>query len=135
MSRHCAPRPAFPNEGPPPRLVVAIPLNGLRDAVIEVRLRRPPERAQFRGADGIAAIVSGTVRDMLDVRFHRSSARAHETAGQIEIGHRRRARNVVDASSRPTFEYVQYCARVIFNVEPVANLQPVAVNRYGAVVQ
>src|SRR3954469_16814338 len=53
-------------DGAPPRLVPAVPLDGLAEAVPEPDRRRPAEAAQLRTVDRVAAVMSGTVGDVVD---------------------------------------------------------------------
>src|SRR5262245_20628626 len=53
--------------GRPPVLVIAIPLNGRSEAVLEVTISRPPPEfvAQFGRVDGVPQIMTGPVRDIV----------------------------------------------------------------------
>ena len=54
----------------PPVTVLEVPLDGLLDAVLELRLRLPAELCvDLRRVDGIAAVMAGTVSYILDQAF------------------------------------------------------------------
>src|SRR5438093_7747426 len=55
-------RPAQPHE------VLPVPLDRAREAVVERDLRRPAERPEALGAQPVAEVVPGTVRDVHDLR-------------------------------------------------------------------
>src|SRR6201996_2109081 len=55
---------------PPPVLVLAVPVDGARDPLVEVDLRLPAELGlQLLRGERVAAVVAGAVGDVLDQRL------------------------------------------------------------------
>src|SRR5581483_6569685 len=52
----------------PPGAVLAVPVDGRADAVVEVHLRLPAERVQLRRVDRVAPVVAGPVVDAAQQR-------------------------------------------------------------------
>ncbi len=88
----------------------------------------------MRGVDRVTPVVAGPVFDVADVRLPGAAAALQEHRGEFEVGVRRSAGNVVDGADLAALEHVQHGARVVVDVEPVANLQAVAVNGNGEIV-
>ena len=112
----------------PPGLVAAVPLDGLREARGEVRVAGLPAKlaAELRAVDGVAAVVAGAVahpvevdgvaaEGLQDLAEHRQVVAL--TVGADEVG-------LADAAPR---EDHPDGGAVVLGVDPVADVQPVAV--------
>src|SRR5206468_2775226 len=79
----------------PPVPVVAVPRDGLRQPVREVSLRRPPEPAQLRRVDRVAAVVTRTIGDVADERLV-GPGQLEDPRGQLPVLDLLAAADVVD---------------------------------------
>src|SRR5206468_12893814 len=111
----------------PPGAVVAVPLDGLREAFLEAPLGLPAELAQLRGVERVAAIVPGAILDVADQRG--VGARELEDAlGDVQVL-ALLAADVVDLARRSLLEHQLDGGAVVACVEPLAPLAAVAVDR------
>ena len=114
---------------PPPALVFKIPLDGLLDAVLELRLRLPAElRVDLRRVDGVAAVVALAVGDVLDEVFGLAEL-LEDGLDDVDVGALIVAADVVDLADAALLQDEVDGAAVILDIEPVADVLAVAVDR------
>src|SRR5581483_8335036 len=111
----------------PPVLVLAVPGDGALDPLAEAHLRAPAQLQQALGAKRIAAVVAGTVGDVLDQRGV-APAELEDAAHDLDVGQLVRAADVVDLARLPPLQHDVDRRGAVLHVEPVADLHPVAVN-------
>ena len=121
-----------------PILVIEIPLNGFADAGFEGFSGFPAKFAvDFGGIDGVAAVVAGTVGDISDlfgVGFAIGSRREFvenraDFMNHIEVGLLVPSTDVVGLPYYAGFENPTNGRTMVTNVEPIANLLAVTINR------
>src|SRR4051795_2251778 len=86
-------------DGLPPPGVVAVPGDGLLQALLEAHLRRPAERAGLLGAQRVAAVVAGAVGDVLDQGLVLARV-LQDALDDLDVGGLVRAADVVDLARR-----------------------------------
>lgn len=115
-----------------------IPLDGLAEAGLETLLREPVELAlDLAGVDGVAAVVAGAilhVSDELRVRAMRRVGdkliqQRAEGVDNVDVGALVVAADVVALADVALLERRDDSAAVVLNIEPVADLLAVAVDR------
>lgn len=112
----------------PPVAVLEVPLDGLLDAVLELRLRLPAEfRVYLRRVDGVAAVMALTVGDVLDEIF-RLAELLENGLDNIDVGALIVAADVVDLADAALLQDQVDGVAVILDVEPVADVLAVAVD-------
>src|SRR5436190_24191253 len=84
----------------PPRGVVAIPGDGLLEALGEVRPRLPAERADLLRAQRVAAVVSGPVGDVLK-QIRRGAGQLDDPLHDLDVRALVGAADVVGLAGRP----------------------------------
>src|SRR5207244_4854997 len=115
---------AAPDRGPPP-LVVAVPVDRQRQAVLEARARLPPElAAELVGGQRVAPVVAGPVGDVLDERLVAVGQR-QDPPNQVEVRGLVRAAGVVDLAGPTVAQHRVDRPREVLHEEPVADLEPV----------
>ena len=119
---------ALLRDGPPPGLVAHVPVDGRGEAVVEGGLRFPAQRAQLRGVERVAAVVARAVRDRGDER-RRPVEGAQDAVRQVEVGGRVPAADVVGVAAAAALDQQVDGAAVIVDVQPVAHVEAVAVER------
>ena len=115
--------------------MIKIPLNGLLNARFEGRLREPAQLiVDLRGIDGVAAVVAGAVFHVLDEGFWLAEGRENG------LHHGEVVPFVVPAdvvhfpfAALPDNEINS--AAVVFRVEPVPHVRPVAIDGKGLIFQ
>lgn len=114
--------------GLPPGTVVRVPLDGLLQALLEVRVHRLPAELgpQLRAVDRVAAVVAGTVPDPVEV------VRALAHHGQDVLQHGDVVAFAVRAdevrlAQAPLGQDGPHAGGVVVRVDPVAHVQAVAV--------
>ena len=113
----------------PPVAVLEVPLDRLLDAVLEFRLRLPAEfRVDFRRIDSVAAIVALAVSDVLDEVFGLAEL-LEDGLDDVDVGALIVAADVVDLADAALLQDQVDGMAVILDVEPVADVLAVAVNR------
>ena len=113
----------------PPSLMLEVPLDGLLDAVLELRLRRPAEfRVDLRRVDGVAAVVALAVGDVLDEVFGLTEL-LEDGLDDVDVGALIVAADVVDLADTALLQNQVNRMAVILDVEPVADILAVAVDR------
>src|SRR3954452_1275457 len=112
----------------PPPLVVAVPVDRAPQAVGEAHLRLPAEGADLLGAQRVAAVVAGAVGDVLD-ELLAGARELEDPLDDLDVRTLVGAADVVGLTRRPVLEHVADAAREVLDVEPVAHVHPVAVDR------
>lgn len=113
----------------PPVAVLEVPLDRLLDAVLEFRLRLPAElRVDLRRVDGVAAVVALAVGDVLDEVFGLAEL-LEDGLDDVDVGALIVTANVVDLANAALLQDQVDGMAVILDVEPVANILAVAVDR------
>ena len=114
---------------PPPALVFKIPLDGLLDAVLELRLRLPAElRVDLRRVDGVATVVALAVGDVLDEVFGLAEL-LEDGLDHVDVGALIVAADVVDLADASLLQDEVDGTAVVLDIEPVADVLAVAVDR------
>ena len=113
----------------PPVTVLEVPLDGLLDAVLELRLRLPAELCvDLRRVDGVAAVVALAVGDVLDEVFGLAEL-LEDGLDHVDVGALIVAADVVDLADASLLQDQVDGMAVILDVEPVADVLAVAVDR------
>ena len=113
----------------PPSLMLEVPLDGLLDAVLEFRLRLPAElRVDLRRVDGVAAVVALAVSDVLDEVFGVAEL-LEDGLDDVDVGALIVAADVVDLADAALLQDQVDGMAVVLDVEPVADVLAVAVDR------
>lgn len=113
----------------PPVAVLEVPLDRLLDAVLEFRLRLPAElRVDLRRVDGVAAVVALAVGDVLDEVFGLAEL-LEDGLDDVDVGALIVAADVVDLADAALLQDQVDGMAVILDVEPVADVLAVAVDR------
>ena len=113
----------------PPVAVLEVPLDRLLDAVLEFRLRLPAElRVDLRRVDGIAAVVALAVGDVLDEVFGLAEL-LEDGLDYVDVGALIMAADVVDLADAALLQDQVDGMAVVLDVEPVADVLAVAVDR------
>ena len=119
----------------PPILVLEIPFDRLLDAVLELRLRLPAEfRVDLRRVDSVAAVVALAVGDVLDEVFGFAEL-LEDGLDDVDVGALIVAADVVDLADASLLQDEVDGAAVILDVEPVADVLAIAVDRQFLVGQ
>ncbi len=112
----------------PPVTVLEVPLDGLLDAVLELRLRLPAELCvDLRRVDGVAAVVALAVSDMLDEVFGLAEL-LEDGLDDVDVGALIVAADVVNLADAALLQDEVDGAAVILDIEPVADVLAVAVD-------
>src|SRR3954471_18101651 len=112
----------------PPPLVLAVPLDRLRQPLGEAPRGLPAELPDLRRGQRIAPIVARAVRHVLDEGLV-AIGRGQDAPDDVDVGGLVRAAHVVDLARQPLAESQVDRPREVLDVEPVAHLMPVAVHR------
>src|SRR3990172_10272048 len=113
----------------PPRLVLLIPANRLKKPGLEGVARRPMQLPfELTGIDRVSPIVPQPVRHMSDQRIRLVEGPEDQT-GEIDIGPLAVAADVVTLTLPSPLEDQRQRFTVILHVKPVADVEPVAVQR------
>ena len=113
----------------PPVTVLEVPLDRLLDAVLEFRLRLPAEfRVDLRRGDGVAAVMPLAVGDVLDEVFGLAEL-LEDGLDDVDVGALIVTADVVDLADATLLQDQVDGMAVILNVEPVANILAVTVDR------
>lgn len=114
--------------GLPPGAVVRVPLDGLFQALLEVRVRRLPAEfgPQLRAVDRVAAVVAGTVPDPVEIiralAHHGQDVLQHGDVVALPV----RA-DQVRLAQAALGQDGPHAGGVVVRVDPVAHVLPVAV--------
>lgn len=113
----------------PPVAVLEVPLDRLLDTVLELRLRLPAEfRVNLRRVDGVAAVVALAVSDVLDEVFGLAEL-LEDGLDDVDVGTLIVAADIVDLADATLLQDQVDGMAVILNVEPVANILAVTIDR------
>ena len=126
-------QPARLQRAPPP-LVGAVPVDGGLERLVERALLRPPERGDLGDVDRVAAVVAEAVLDVLDRRLVLAEQR-EELVDEHPVGRLVAGADVVDLAGRALVEHEVDAGAVVVDVEPVALVEAVAVERDRAAVE
>src|SRR4051812_12111222 len=119
---------AGPDRAPPP-LVVAVPGDGLAEPVVELHPRLPAElRPDLLGRQRVAAVVTRAVGHVLDQGLV-AARQLDDALDDVDVLVLARAADVVDLAGAAALERRVDRAREVLDVEPVADLAAVAVDR------
>src|SRR4051812_17230164 len=113
----------------PPAPVLLVPRHGPGQAFVEGHLRRVPELARDLGdVHGVAPVVALAILDAL--HGVPAGVRGREQPlGQLGVGELGAAADVVDLAGPAALEDEVDAAAVVVDVQPVAHVEPVAVQR------
>src|SRR3954468_21779464 len=81
--------------GPPPRLIVAVPRHGAAETLLELHLGGPAQPAQLCRVQRVTAIVAESIGDRTDER-RRTSSQFQNTVGEVDVLDFVAAADVVD---------------------------------------
>ena len=128
--------------------MVEVPADGLLDALGEGGLGVPAQLAcNLGGVDGIAHIVAGTVGDKLDesvvdvlylaleqllifgLLMHDAGDDGDDLLDDVDVALLVKAADVICLGYRSLMENEVDCSRVVFNIQPVAHVLALAINR------
>lgn len=113
----------------PPVAVLEVPFDRLLDAVLKFRLRFPAElRVDLRRVDGVAAVVALAVGDVLDEVFGLAEL-LEDGLDNVDVGALIVAADVVDLADAALLQDQVDGMAVILDVEPVADVLAVTVDR------
>lgn len=113
----------------PPVAVLEVPFDRLLDAVLKFRLRFPAElRVDLRRVDGVAAVVALAVGDVLDEIFGLAEL-LEDGLDDIDVGALIVAADVVDLADAALLQDQVDGMAVVLDVEPVADVLAVAIDR------
>ena len=113
----------------PPILMLEVPLDSLLDAVLKLRLRLPAEfRVDLRRVDGVAAVVSLAVGDVLDEVF-RLAELLEDGLDDVDVGALIVAADVVDLADAALLQDQVDSMAVVLDIKPVADVLAIAVDR------
>ena len=113
----------------PPVAVLEVPLDRLLDAVLELRLRLPAElRVDLRRVDGVTAVMALAVGDVLDEAFGLAEL-FEDSLDDVDVGTLIVAADVVDLADAALLQDQVNRMAVVLDVEPVADVLAIAVNR------
>ncbi len=115
-------------ETAPPALVLEVPGDRAGEPVVEARRRRPAQRAELGAVDRVAAVVAGSVGDEADKRGV-GADELDDAARQREVVDFMPPADVVDLPRTPGAERKVDAGTVVLDVQPVAHVATVAVDR------
>ena len=119
----------------PPLAVVAVPVDRRGERVVERSAQRPArERGELADVDRIAAVVPETIVDRLDERVVASGER-EQPRRQLAVGQLVAGTDVVDLAGHTLLEHELRGDVVVLDVDPVADVETVAVQRHLAAVE
>ena len=112
-----------------PVFVFLIPFDGQFDPVFEHRRRLPAEfRHRFGRIDRVPLVVPLAVGHVLNQRF-RLVQFFQDDLDDLDVGFFVMAAEVVDLADSSLFQHRQNAAAMILDVQPVADVEPLSVNR------
>src|SRR4051794_13986636 len=115
----------------PPVLVVAVPVDGPGEAVLEAHPRLPAElRAELVRAERVAAVVPGAVRHVLDQRLV-AAGQLEDAVDHIDVLALVGAADVVRLARAAALQHRVDAAAEVLDIQPVAHLAAVAVDGQG----
>src|SRR5918992_3025961 len=112
----------------PPGPVVAVPGDRALESFGEPHLRLPAQRARLRGAQRVAAVVPRPVGHVLDQRLGGAGV-LDDPLDDLDVRRFVGPADVVDLAGLAALEHDADPAREVLDVDPVAHLHPVAVDR------
>ena len=119
----------------PPVPVIQIPPDGLLDAVGELGLRQPAQLVvNFGGVDGIAHVVALAVRDVDDEALRLAQLLTDELYN-VDVPHLVVAAHVVHLAHAALADNEVDGPAVVLYIQPVPDVQALAVHRQGLVRQ
>src|SRR6202521_2521115 len=119
----------------PPAAVLAVPGDRRGERVLEAVARSPAELAGgLRRVDGVAAVVPGAVLDVLDERLGLTEQRQH-ALDDLDVAALAGGAEVVDLPRLALLERGEEPAAVVLDVDPVADVEAVAVDRKRLVAE
>ena len=119
----------------PPVAMGQIPVDGLVDAIGELCLRQPAQLVvDLGGVDGVAHIVSLAVGDVGDEALRLAQLLADQLH-DVDVPHLVVTADVVDLAHPAITEDEVDGLAVILHIQPVADIQPLAVHRQWLVIQ
>lgn len=115
--------------------MVQVPLDSLLDAVGKFRFRQPAQFfMDFRRVDGVAAVMAFTVRNMMDEAFRFAQFFANQF-DDVDIPHFIMAADVIDFADTALLEDEVDGSAMVFDIEPVADIEAVPIDRQRLVMQ
>lgn len=125
-----------------PFRMVEVPVDGIGEPCGERPLRPPAQRTfQLRTIDGVAPVVAGTIRHRLEqprvrrLGWPTDVEQGAELVDEIEIAHLGAAADAVGLARFAPFEDDAQRAGVIVDMQPVADVAAVAVDRQRLATQ
>ena len=112
--------------GPPPCLVVSVPVDCFCETDFEIDSRVPAQVAHFGRVYGVAKIVAGAILNVNDLRFVKF-AQIEQHLGEFEVRDFISCTNVVYLALLATLENMVYRCAVIGNMDPVSDIGSVTV--------
>ena len=115
----------------PPGAVVAVPLHGQGQAVLEGHPRRVAQRGGLGVVDRVAQVVAAAARvdDVLDVAPVAAGG-LEQLLGQLLVGQLAAAADVVELARPPVLDDELDAAAVVVDEQPVAHVGALAVERH-----
>src|SRR4051812_38520247 len=114
----------------PPVLAVLVPLDRLLNGGMEAVLGLPAEFAfDLAGVDGVPPIVARAIFDVLHAVVPVAAHLAQDRVDDRAVGHLVIAADVVDLARLALVEHRPDRLTMVFDVQPVADVQAVAVER------
>src|SRR5215470_6215837 len=121
-------------ERAPPRFVLFIPIHGRPQGVTEPVAWRPAELVRLLGVDRVAPVVAGAILHGLDQGLG-LTGQLEDLSGKDDVLHLVATADVVDLTVDTLAEHQVDTRAVVEDVEPIAHVAAVAIERQGLVVE
>src|SRR5438132_730134 len=118
----------------PPAAVRAVPLDGLAHSLPEVARRPPAELLELPGAERVTPVVAGAVLDVAQQRAVRAR-QLEDELDHLDVLVLVAAADVVGLAGLPLAQHELDPGAMVLDVEPVADLPAVAVDRERLAVE
>ena len=126
--------PVVVTRRPPPRLVLAVPVDGRGKALVERHGRRPAEGRELGAVHRVAPVVAGPVLHLAD-QAPRFAQLLEQPLDRVAVRQLGPARDVVRLARSTVPEHEIDRRGVVADVQPVPPLEAVAVERQRPVVE
>ena len=115
--------------------MVQVPLDGLFDAVGKFRFRQPAQFfMDFRRVDSVAPVMAFAVGNMMDEAFRLAQCFANQF-DDVDVLHFIVAADIIDFADAALLEDEVDGPAMVFDIEPVANIEAVPIDRQRLVMQ
>ena len=102
--------------------MIQVPLDGLLDAVSEFRFRQPAQFfMDFRRVDGVAAVMTFAVGNMMDEAFRLAQCFANQF-DDVDVLHFIVAADIIDFADAALLEDEVDGPTMVFDIEPVSDI-------------